>query len=106
MSNDTLQPKIELLEEQIENFERSGYFTDAEINRMVAPLRMELATFKLQQHSNLNEVAKAFGISTEQLVEGRRIFAELWSKMDNFLNPVFNIEVIDAEILTPNHITA
>ena len=46
MSTDIIHSKIELLEEQIENIERSGYFTEKEIDRLSAPLRSELAILK------------------------------------------------------------
>lgn len=107
MSNDTLAPRIELLQEQIDNLEKSGYFTENEMDKLAFPLREELEALKRQlQVSNLDESGKAFGISPEQMSEGRRIFSEIWKQLDNFTNPTFNIEVIDAEILTPNHITA
>lgn len=48
MSNDIIHSKIELLEEQIENIERSGYFTEKEMDRLSAPLREELENLKKQ----------------------------------------------------------
>jgi len=71
MSTDTLLSKIDLLQEQIDNFEKSGFFTDAEIDRLSSPLHFEIKSLKNQ-----------------------------------LTDPVFNIEVIDAEILTPNNIKA
>lgn len=41
-----INEKIELLEEQISNYERSGFFTELEINKFTAPLYMELETLK------------------------------------------------------------
>jgi hypothetical protein len=35
-------PKIELIEEQINNLEKSGFFTEKEMDRLCAPLRLEL----------------------------------------------------------------
>lgn len=69
MSNDIIHSKIELLEEQIENFERSGYFTESEINRFSAPLREELETLKNQ--------INLYGMTPEQYNEGRKIHS-LW----------------------------
>lgn len=107
MSNDTLASKIELLQEQIQNLETSGHFTEKEINSQSYPLYQELEALKRQlTHSNIDEAAVNYGLTTEQMEEGRRIFSDIWKQLDNFINPIFEIEVIDAEILTPNHITA
>lgn len=42
MSDNLITSKIELLEEQIVNIERSGFFTEAEIDRASKSLRAEL----------------------------------------------------------------
>jgi hypothetical protein len=47
MTTDLLISKIELLEEQIENIERSGFFTEMEIDRAVVSLRSELELYKM-----------------------------------------------------------
>jgi hypothetical protein len=39
---DYINEKIALLEDQIDNLERSGYFTEKEIDRLSSPLRFEL----------------------------------------------------------------
>jgi len=69
MSNDIIHSKIELLEEQIENFERSGYFTESEINRFSSPLREELESLKKQ--------INLYGMEQEEYNEGKRIH-QLW----------------------------
>jgi hypothetical protein len=69
MSNDILHSKIELLEEQIENIERSGRFTEKEIDKLVAPLREELASLKKQ--------IPLYGMTPESYNEGKRIHS-LW----------------------------
>jgi hypothetical protein len=43
---DNLNEKIALIEEQIENLERSGYFTEKEMDRLSFPLRDELEALK------------------------------------------------------------
>lgn len=64
MSNDILHSKIELLEEQIENIERSGHFTESEIDKQTLPLREELESLKKQlslygmDQANYNEGVK------------------------------------------------
>lgn len=97
MSNDTLASKIELVKEQIANFEKSGFFTDKEIESKTIPLRAELAT--LQMHQEISNSSKSFIGATR----GFNDFFEELKKLDQSL---FEIEVIDAEILTPNHIKA
>lgn len=39
--DDLIISKIELLDEQIENLERSGYFTEMEMDRLSAPMKAE-----------------------------------------------------------------
>jgi hypothetical protein len=106
MSNDTLTPKIELLQEQIESIEKGGFFTEKEIETKAAPLRMALAILKHQKSLyELNNVLK-FGMSLEQFLEGTRAFNECFAQMPKLPKKTTDIEVIDAEILTPNSITA
>jgi len=69
MPNDIIHSKIELLEEQIENIERSGHFTEKEIDRLSAPMRSELAILK--------EHLPMYGMTLEQYNEGKRIHS-LW----------------------------
>jgi len=38
---DNIDSKIELLQEQIENFERSGFFTEKEIDTLTKPIVSE-----------------------------------------------------------------
>lgn len=110
MSNDTLASRIDLLQEQIHNLEKSGHFTEKEIDNQSYPLRLELSSLKLQfLASRANEVAKICGLTADEMREGIIAFNELWSKIDQGRKldyPIFEIEVIDAEILTPNSITA
>ena len=107
MSNDTLASKIELLQEQIHNLEKSGHFTEKEIDSQSYPLRQELDALKEQFFaSRANEIAKICGLTADEMREGIIAFNELWSKIYEVENPIFEIEVIDAERLTPNHITA
>lgn len=107
MSNDTIALRIDLLQEQIDNLEKSGYFTEKEMDKLSFPLRQEREDLKRQLTDvYVDEAASHYGLTAEQMQEGRRVFNELWAKIDAFTNPIFEIEVIDAEILTPNSITA
>ena len=45
-------PKIELIEEQINNLEKSGFFTEKEMDRLCAPLRLELNTLNIEKSIN------------------------------------------------------
>lgn len=47
MSDEIVTSKIELLEEQIANIERSGFYTEQEINKLTYPLVIELSTLRL-----------------------------------------------------------
>jgi hypothetical protein len=73
MSNDIIHTKIELLEEQIENIERSGHFTEKEINRLSSPLREELESLKKQ----LN----LYGMNQEKYNEGVKMHRHYFSQM-------------------------
>jgi len=48
MSNDIINSKIELLQEQIDNLERSGFFTEKEMDRATVSLRQEKESFEKQ----------------------------------------------------------
>jgi hypothetical protein len=106
MSNHPIASKIDLIQEQIDNLEKSGFFTEKEMDKFSFPLRQELISLKKQLTDvYVDEAAKEYGLTPSQMVEGRRVFSELWAKIDALKNPIFNIEVIEAQILTPNHIT-
>jgi hypothetical protein len=99
MLTDTLTPQIELLQEQIESIERSGHFTEAEIDSKTRPLRMELEILQhTQSFKNLQSAMDKCASSFNHFLQGVNYF---YNPTDNK-----NIEVIDAEILTPNHISA
>lgn len=107
MSNDTITPRIELLQEQIESIERSGHFTENEIDSKAAPLRMELASLKILQSTRALTVAmRNYGMTLDSYIEGQKAFNEAFAKLKDVPNSFLDIEVIDAEILTPNHISA
>lgn len=52
MSNETLQSKIDLIEDKIENIKHSGFFTDAEIERELKALQNELDSLQNLLDSN------------------------------------------------------
>jgi hypothetical protein len=58
---DLIISQIELLELQIENCERSGFFTEKEIDRLTFPLNEELKC--------LTKQLKLYGMSTDQYKE-------------------------------------
>lgn len=107
MSNDTLSSKIELLQEQIDNLEKSGHFTEKEINSKVAPLRMELASLKtLQSTREMALAIQNYGMTLESYTEGLKAWNETFAKLKDLPQSHLEIEVIDAEILSPNNIKA
>jgi hypothetical protein len=59
MTQELIASKIELLQEQIENLERSGFFTESEIDRAVVSLRSELEMYKMHlSYCDLANTAK------------------------------------------------
>lgn len=96
MSNDNIIPKIELIQEQIENLALSGHFTEAEIDRCTAPLKMELSMLKSAlEMSEAGKRFASFGFTVDEFLEANKRHNELFAYMQN-------IEVTDAEILTQN----
>lgn len=94
---DIITYKKELLQEQIENFERSGHFTEKEMNRLCAPIKMELELLECcETHNNMT-------IEISQNTSSFEDFVKAYKKMSN---AAINITVIDAEILTPNNTQA
>lgn len=107
MSLDTITPRIELLQEQIDNLEKSGHFTEREIDGKTAPLRMELASLKtLQSTKEMALAMQNYGMTLESYTDGLKEYNEAFAKLKNIPKSLLNIEVTDAEILTPNHIKA
>ena len=46
MSDELLSHKINLIQDQIDNLERSGFFTEKEMDQATASLKMQLAILK------------------------------------------------------------
>ncbi|MEN9909096.1 MAG: hypothetical protein RLZZ540_2245 [Bacteroidota bacterium] len=43
--------KIELLQEQIDNYERSGFYTESDMNSLSEPVKNELRTLLVRQNN-------------------------------------------------------
>jgi hypothetical protein len=86
MLDDLLKSKIELLQEQIDNLEKSGFFTEKEMDKLSFPLKMEQTALQIQL------TATEYGLTFRQAI---------------FFVPskyrIFDINVIDAQVLTPNY---
>jgi hypothetical protein len=70
---DLIINQIELLELQIENFERSGFFTEKQMDTLTFPLKEELES--LQKQINLH------GMTMEEYKEGRSNHQFYFAKM-------------------------
>ena len=129
MSNETLISKIELLQEQIESLEKSGFFTEKEMDKLSSPLRTELNLFQTQkialEYKMLESTQRILGLSPNDLSDFGKTLRECFNHStipnkygmsyeeyesakanhNSIFAPIkaMNIEVIDAEILTPNH---
>lgn len=102
MSNKTLLPQIALLQEQINNFEKSGFFTEKEIDSKTFPLRIELASLKMQQSFlEASESMCRFGMSLDSYIEGQKEFNECFSNLKNV--SINDIHVVDAQIINANN---
>jgi molecular chaperone GrpE (heat shock protein) len=74
MSDELLQHKIDLLQEQIDNLERSGFFTEKEMDNASRSLRVELETYKL---------SKAFSDFKKALTSANESFSTMQHKANN-----------------------
>lgn len=122
MTADLLTSKIELLEEQIENLERSGFFTENEIDRAAISLRSELEMYNMHllycdssvpaviPTTSIQGFGEAigfavlapanYGMSDEKYEEGRKKHVALFLQMQ--AEKYANIEAVDAQVITPN----
>lgn len=48
---DEVNSMIELLQDKIENYERSGFFTESEANSLSEPVKNELRTLMVRQNN-------------------------------------------------------
>ena len=104
MLEDLLISKIELVQEQIESLEKSGFYTEKEMDQRSYPLRRELEL--LQSQISITETSKTaanYGISIEKMNEGRKRFNECFAKLKEARKDFFNVKTSNAETLTPNH---
>jgi hypothetical protein len=100
INSDTISSKKELLLEQIENYERSGYFTEKEIDRLCSPIKLELQFLEMIEcHNNLSSISTTTIHSFEE-------FKGYFLKIGTAKKPINAINVIDAEILTPTNTQA
>jgi hypothetical protein len=108
MNTNLIDSKIELLEDQLENIERSGFFTEKEIDKASFSYRMELIAYKCQQAAQaFNEnYPKAdalsvalHGMTAENYKEGLEIHNQTFNPKGS-KEQLHKIEVIDEIILT------
>jgi hypothetical protein len=71
--DDLIIPKIELIELQIENFERSGFFTEKQMDTLTFPLKIKL--------ESLNQQLNLHGMTLEEYKEGRNKHQFYFSQM-------------------------
>ena len=76
MSDELLQYKIDLIQDQIDNLERSGFFTEKEIDQATASLKMQLAILK---------EAKAFADFKKSLHQANEGFSIMQIRANNIL---------------------
>jgi hypothetical protein len=96
MSNEIIFSKLQLIVDQIHNIERSGFYTEKEIDSKTFPLYQELETLQNNFYSCLNKKG-ILGLEPFKIAE----CAMMLSSIKNKTNPAFLIEVVDATILTP-----
>ena len=100
MLEDLLISKIELVQEQIESLEKSGFYTEKEMDQRSYPLRRELEL--LQSQISITETSKTaanYGISIEKMIEGRKRFNECFAKLKEARKDFFNVKTSDAKRL-------
>ena len=100
MLEDLLISKIELVQEQIESLEKSGFYTEKEMDQRSYPLRRELEL--LQSQISITETSKTaanYGISIEKMIEGTKRFNECFAKLKEARKDFFNVKTSDAKTL-------
>ena len=115
---DEIQSKIDLCQEQIDNLEYSGHFTDKEIEEQSEPIKSKLALLKtVKQFRILSEVAKTAANIINEFIEATEkdempphikygmtleSYEEGLKNHEDFIKGLQNIKVNKPEILTPN----
>ena len=74
MSDELLSHKINLIQDQIDNLERSGFFTEKEMDQATASLKMQLAILK---------EAKAFADFKKSLRQANESFSMMQIRANN-----------------------
>lgn len=111
MLDDKLQSRKDLLQEQIENIENSGFYTDHQIQVLSKPLRYELSIINdslsfefltLQELRQLqskiqNAIVTKHHSGTGFVTNFSNVFLSLKKETNNFFFP------IPDQILTQNH---
>lgn len=100
MSIELIISKLYLVSDQLNEIERSGFYTEREIDSKTYPLYNELENLQNQLYSIIHYkgiIEGALGLSAYKIIE----CSMLLSSIKNKINPAFHIEVVDAEILTP-----
>jgi hypothetical protein len=134
MLDDKLQTKKDLLQEQIDSVENSGFYTDKQIQVLSRPLRYELSlindslSFEFLTLQELHQLQRKIqnAIVTKHhsgngfVIDFANVFLLLKKGANEFVfprpymtdeefnkslnrSPILNMNVIDAQILTPNH---
>jgi hypothetical protein len=120
MSNENIQLKIDLLQEQIDNLEKSGFFTEMESDSRTKPLKSKLLLLEnAQQLYTAAETARRladqllnllnisscdrsanvdFGLSKESYAAGDKLHQEFFGSFS-----ALKMNVVDAEVLTPTN---
>lgn len=105
MSNELILSKLQLISDQLNEIEHSGFYTEKEIDSKTYPLYQELETLQNHLTSSINHdgsVEGILGLEPTEIAE----CAMLLSSIKNRSNPAFHIQVIDAQILTPQILSA
>lgn len=105
MSNELILSKLQLLSDQLNDLEYSGFYTEKEIDSKSYPLYQELETLQNHLCNSINQAnlpEGVLGLEPTEIAE----CSMLISSIKNRTNPVFHIQVIDPQILTPKILSA
>jgi hypothetical protein len=110
MLDEKLQSKIELLQEQIDNIEKSGFYTDLGGEILLAPLRFELALIKDSLSFEFLTLSELIELDTrishailmrENTTPTEKLTKEASKAIDKFLSPIRPLSI--PKSLTINH---
>lgn len=94
MNHDIIKSKIDLLQEQIDNLEKSGFFTEKEMDRQTVSLRSEMCflDFQIKSLESPDQKPSSSAASFDTINMLREVFQRLSKKAETEIYKRINIK--------------